>query len=196
MMVGSSRYATPVSELVRCTMYRTCRSQCLTAPAVLKKAFENLRYFSSSVLPRISLASSLKLAGGYGTGTPAAHDTYCAKPPDHGHMLPSISTAVMSRFAISASRKSSPATTASLYAHGDGCIDGRIRHGVERSGCQGSRSGPSLAASTRMLPIPSACSRSSSRSSRGRSPPTAPAAPRCIAYHMLAPTKRYGSPKR
>ena len=24
MMVGSSRYATPVSELVRCRMYRTC----------------------------------------------------------------------------------------------------------------------------------------------------------------------------
>jgi hypothetical protein len=42
--------------------------------------------------------------GGYGMRSPATHDTYCAKPPDHGHMLPSISTAVMSRFAISASR--------------------------------------------------------------------------------------------
>ena len=110
-------------------------------------------------------------------------------------------------------KKSRPARTPSLYTPADGCSDGSTRHGVgrcpsestsDRPGRLRSRSrakklsvsGPSLAAIARTLRTPIACSWSSSRSRRGRSPPAAAVAPRCIPPYRLAPMNRYGTPAR
>ena len=50
----------------------------------------------------------LPVTSGSTTGLPLNHATYCDMPPDHCQKLLRYSTAFMSRFAISASRKSSP----------------------------------------------------------------------------------------
>ena len=55
---------------------------------------------------------------------------------------------------------------------------------------------PSLEAIARTLETPSFFRRSSSRRSRGRSPPSSVVAAKCIAPHMLTPRKRYGTPRR
>ena len=102
-----------------------------------------------------------------------AHARYWPRPPDHAQKFPRHITARMPRARISCRSTSRPRRTSSSYSPGATCMAGVMR--------KGSSLGPSVAAITRRLVIPSRLRSSSSRRRRVRSPP-GPGDPRLRPY--------------